>query len=108
MLNPISLDWFYLSLSLSLLLHSVFLRLDWFSWCFLRLDAKHISKIKVFLALLDWILRYILFHGFDTLGSHIREEGSLDYDGGLVRLHVQTKFDTHIDRQHMPFAQKWD
>jgi hypothetical protein len=37
-----------------------------------------------------------LFHGFDTLGSHLREKGSLDYDGGLVRLQVQTKFYTHI------------
>jgi hypothetical protein len=39
---------------------------------------------SVFL-LLDWILRYTFFHGFDTLGSHLREEGSLDYDGGVVR-----------------------
>jgi hypothetical protein len=68
----------------------MFLRLDWFSWCFHRLDTKPLFKIKVFLALLYWILRYTLFHGFDTLGSHLREEGSLDYDGGLVRLHVQT------------------
>jgi hypothetical protein len=30
----------------------------------------------------------------------LREEGSLDYDGGLVRLHVQTNFDTIINRQH--------
>jgi hypothetical protein len=41
-----------------------------------------------------------LFHGFDTLGSHLREEGSLGYDGGLVRLRVQTKLDTHLHRQH--------
>jgi hypothetical protein len=26
-------------------------------------------------------LHCTLFHGFDTLGSHLREEGSLDYDG---------------------------
>jgi hypothetical protein len=58
----------------------------------------------VFLALLDWILHYILFHKFDTLGSHLREEGSLDYDGGLVCLHVQMKFDTHMDRQQAPFS----
>ena len=38
------------------------------------------------------------------MGSHLREEGSLDYDGGLVRLQVQTKFDTHIDRQQAPFS----
>jgi hypothetical protein len=50
--------------------------------------------------LLDWILHYTLFHGFDTLGSHLREEGSLDYDGGLVHLQVQTNFDTLINRQH--------
>jgi hypothetical protein len=77
----------------------VFLRLDWFSWFFHRLDAKPHFKIKVFLALLDWMLRYILFHGFDTLGSHLREEGTIYYDGGLVRLQVQTNFDTTIDRQ---------
>jgi hypothetical protein len=58
----------------------------------------------VLLDLLDWIMRYTLFHGFDTLGSHLREEGSLDYDGELVRLQVQTKFDTHIDRQQAPFS----
>jgi hypothetical protein len=50
--------------------------------------------------LLDWILRYTLFHGFDTLGSHLREEGSLDYDRGLVRLQVQTNFGTIINRQY--------
>jgi hypothetical protein len=40
-----------------------------------------------------------LFHGFDTLGSHLREEGSLGY-GGFVRLRVQTKLDTYFNRQH--------
>jgi hypothetical protein len=54
--------------------------------------------------LLDWILRYTWFHGFDTLGSHLREEGSIDYDRGLVRLQVQTNFDTIIDRQQAPFS----
>jgi hypothetical protein len=82
----------------------VFLRLDWFSWFFLRLDAKPLFKIKVFLALLDWILHYTLFNGSDTLGSHLREEGSLDYDGGLVHLQVQTNFDTTINRQQAPFS----
>jgi hypothetical protein len=38
------------------------------------------------------------------LGSHLREEGSLDYDGGLVRLQVQTNFDTIINRQQAPFS----
>jgi hypothetical protein len=81
---------------LYLLLPPVFLRLDWF-FCFPRLDALALLfKIEVFLALLDWILRYTLFNVFDTLGSHLREEGSLDYDEELVRLQVQTKFDTHI------------
>jgi hypothetical protein len=32
-----------------------------------------------------------------------REEGSLDYDGGLVRLQGQTNFDTTINRQQAPF-----
>jgi hypothetical protein len=41
-----------------------------------------------------------LFHGFDTLGSHLREEGSLGYDSGFVRLRVQTKLDTYFNRQH--------
>jgi hypothetical protein len=50
---------------------------------------------------LDWILCYTLFHEFDTLGSHLRKEGSLDYDGGLVRLQVQTNFDVTINRQHL-------
>jgi hypothetical protein len=44
-------------------------------------------------------MRYTLFHGFDTLGSHLREEGSLGYDGGLVRLRVQTKLDTYFNHQ---------
>jgi hypothetical protein len=41
--------------------------------------------------LLDWFLHHTLFHGFDTLGSHLREEGSLDYDGGFVRLQVNSE-----------------
>jgi hypothetical protein len=45
-----------------------------------------------------------LFHGFDTLGSHLREEGSLDYDGGLILLQVQTNFDTIINHQQAPFS----
>jgi hypothetical protein len=49
--------------------------------------------------LLDWILHYSMFHGFDTLCSHLKEEGSLGYDGGLVRLRVQTNFDTTFNRQ---------
>jgi hypothetical protein len=61
------------------------------------------SRSKVF-RLLDWILHYTLFHGFDTLGSHLREEGSLDYDGGLVRLEVQMNFDTTINHQQAPFS----
>jgi hypothetical protein len=36
------------------------------------------------------------------LGFTLREEGSLDYDGGLVLLQVQTNFDTTINRQHSP------
>jgi hypothetical protein len=45
-----------------------------------------------------------LFNGFDTLSSHLREEGSLGYDGGLVRLQVQTKLDTHLHHQQAPFS----
>jgi hypothetical protein len=33
-------------------------------------------------------------------GSRSREEGSLDYDGGFVRLQIHMKFDTNIHRQH--------
>jgi hypothetical protein len=42
------------------------------------------------------LLHRTLFHGFDTLGSHLREEGSLDYDGGFVHLQVHLKFNTNI------------
>jgi hypothetical protein len=45
-----------------------------------------------------------LFHGFDALGSHLREQGSLDYDVGLVRLQVQTKLEMHIHHQQAPFS----
>jgi hypothetical protein len=87
---------------LYLFLPLVFLRLDWFSWCFLRLDVlAPLLIIKLFLALLDWILHYTFFHGFDTLGSHLRELGSLDYDRGLVRLQVEPNLDTTINRQHI-------
>jgi hypothetical protein len=61
---------------------------------------NQISQHQSVFRLLDWILRYTLFHGFDALGSHLREEGSLDYDGGLVRLQVQMNFDTTINCQH--------
>jgi hypothetical protein len=44
-------------------------------------------------------MHYTLFHGFCTLGSHLREEGSLGYDGGLFRLQVQPNFDTIINSQ---------
>jgi hypothetical protein len=36
--------------------------------------------------------------------SHLREEGSLDYDGGFVRLQIHMKFDTNIHRQQAPFS----
>jgi hypothetical protein len=45
-----------------------------------------------------------LFHGFDTLGSHLWEEGSLGNDGGLVRLQVQTKLDMHICLEQAPIS----
>jgi hypothetical protein len=68
--DPIqSLDWFYL---LFLLLPPVFSRLDVFSWFFLRLDAKNPFQDQSVFRLLDWILRYTLFHGFDTLGSPLK------------------------------------
>jgi hypothetical protein len=38
------------------------------------------------------------------LGSHLREEESLDYDGGLVRLQVETNFDTTINHQQAFFS----
>jgi hypothetical protein len=60
-------------------------------------------EIKYF-HILDWILRYTLFHGFDTFGSHLREEGSLHYNGGLVRLWVQMKLDMHLHRRQAPFS----
>jgi hypothetical protein len=38
------------------------------------------------------------------MGSHLREEGPLDYNGGLVRLQVKTNFDTTINCQQAPFS----
>jgi hypothetical protein len=32
------------------------------------------------------------------------EEGSLDYDGGFVRLQVHSKFNTNINCQQAPFS----
>jgi hypothetical protein len=57
-----------------------------------------------FSALLDPLLRHTLFHGFDTSGSQLREEGSLDYDGGFVCLQVHLKFNTNIYRHQAPFS----
>jgi hypothetical protein len=37
---------------------------------------------------------------------HLREEGSLDYDGRLVRLQVYLKFNMIIHRQHCAFIGK--
>jgi hypothetical protein len=34
----------------------------------------------------------------------LREEGSLDYDGGFVPLQIQVDFDTIINRQQAPFS----
>jgi hypothetical protein len=38
------------------------------------------------------------------LVHHSREEGSLDYDGRLVRYQVYLKFNTNIYRQEAPFS----
>jgi hypothetical protein len=35
---------------------------------------------------------------------HLREEGSLDYDRGFVRLQVHLEFNTNIYRQQPPFS----
>jgi hypothetical protein len=35
---------------------------------------------------------------------HSREEGSLYYDGGFVRLQIHINFDTIIDLQQAPFS----
>jgi hypothetical protein len=49
---------------------------------------------------LDWILALHIVPRIRYLGfSHFREEGSLDYDGGFVRLQIQMNFDTTINRQ---------
>jgi hypothetical protein len=34
----------------------------------------------------------------------LREEESLDYDGGFVRLQIHVNFDTIINRQQAPFS----
>jgi hypothetical protein len=38
------------------------------------------------------------------LGSHLREEGSLDYDGGFVHLQVHLNFNTNVHHQQAPFS----
>jgi hypothetical protein len=82
----------------------VFSRLDVLSWLFLRLDAKpNLSRSKYFpLIRLDLALHIV--RQIHYLGFTLKEEGSLDYDGGLVRLQVQTNFDTIINCQHAPFS----
>jgi hypothetical protein len=35
---------------------------------------------------------------------HLREEGSLDYDRGFVRLQIHMNFDTNIHCQQAPFS----
>jgi hypothetical protein len=35
---------------------------------------------------------------------HSREEGSLDYDAGFVRLQIHMNFDTTINCQQAPFS----
>jgi hypothetical protein len=47
------------------------------------------------------IVTRIRYLGF----SHLKEEGSLDYDGGFVRLQIQMNFDTTINRQQAPAVQ---
>jgi hypothetical protein len=74
--------------------------LDVFSWWSLRLDAKATSWRSNVLALLDWILALHIVPRIRYLGfSHLREEGSLDYDGGFVCLQIHMNFDTAINRQ---------
>jgi hypothetical protein len=63
---------------------------------------KQPLEIKAF-PLIRLDLAFTLFHGFDTLGSHLRGEGSLGYDGGLVRLRVQMKLDTYFNRQQFSY-----
>jgi hypothetical protein len=58
----------------------------------------------MFSALLDWFLHHTLFHRFDTLGSHLRGEGSLDYNGGFVRLQIHLRFNTNINCQQCCYA----
>jgi hypothetical protein len=97
--NPIS----RLVLSFFLLLPLVFSRLDVCSWLFFRLDAKpNLSRSKCFpLIRLDLALHIV--PRIRYLGFKLKGEGSLDYDGGLVCLQVQTNFDTIINRQQAPF-----
>jgi hypothetical protein len=96
--DPIqSLDWLS---PLFLLLPPVFSRSDVFYGSSIDWMQNPFSTSKCF-PILDWILRSTLFHRFDTLGSHLREEWSLDYDGELVRFQVQTNFDTTINCQRL-------
>jgi hypothetical protein len=43
------------------------------------------------------IVLRILYLGF----SHLKEDGSLDYDGVFVRLQIHMNFDTTINPQHI-------
>jgi hypothetical protein len=64
-----------------------------------------LGSSKSFFALLDWILMLYIVPRIWYLGfSHLREEGSLDYDGGFVRLQIQINFDMTINRQQDPFS----
>jgi hypothetical protein len=65
-----------LHIRLYLLLPPVFLRLDWFSWCFHRLDAKPLFKIKVFFQLIRLdlalhIVTRIRYLGFTLKGRRV-------------------------------------
>jgi hypothetical protein len=38
------------------------------------------------------------------MGSHLREEGSLDYDNGFIHLQIHMIFNTNIHNQQAPFS----
>jgi hypothetical protein len=64
----------------------------------------HLLKIKVLGFIRLILASHICSTNLIPWVHHSREEGSLDYDGGFVRLQVHSKFNTNIYRKQAPFS----
>jgi hypothetical protein len=71
-------------------------RLDVFSWWSLQFGVTRLNPCIAHCSTdsIPWV-------------HHSREEGSLDYDEGFVRLQIHMKSDTNIHRQQAPFSRCW-